>query len=107
MQNSLLKTAVKFWSRANYSIPAPIQKRDKNSDFSKLNTLETKLLTSQKCPFSSSTLDPATEGNPCSCKGFRVSGETTETKTRQLTVLSNVAKNIERIKKYVRPNRTV
>lgn len=54
------------------------------SDFLKYNILEINLLTSQKCHFSGSTLDPATDGNPYGCKGFSVSGETTETKMRQL-----------------------
>lgn len=77
------KTYVKHRSRANYSRPAPVLKRYKNSDFFKLKILEISVLASQKWQNSSSTLDPATIGNPCRCKGFRISGDTGGTKTGQ------------------------
>ena len=54
------ESVINNWFRAIYSRHASILKRDKTSDFLKLNTLETNVLTSQKWLNSSSTLDPAT-----------------------------------------------
>lgn len=75
---------VKNWLRVSYSIHAPILKRDKKLHFSKYKTLEYNRLTFQKWPFSGSTLDPATHGNPYQRKGFSILRMSAETATRQL-----------------------
>ena len=82
MQISFRQNDVNSWYSESLSKPAQVQKRDKMSDFLKYNTLEIRLFTPEKRQFSSSTLDPATDGNPYGCKGFSVSGETAETETR-------------------------
>ena len=66
MQTLHQQTAVKRWYRVSFSIHAPIQKRDRMSDFLKYNTLEIRLFTPEKRQFSGSTLDPATDGI-CTC----------------------------------------